>query len=182
MREKILTEIRARGSVFLGGPMTATVFSLPQRFQLVHGLSSVDAGLRLAPFGVSVPVGSIIGTNVSGKLKVAPIFVALGGSLCQVAGFALLGTLPSSTQFPAGAYGYEVLAGIGCGATYQCLYLLIPFVTSTRDRGKLTPSSTVYNRVITNIFKPYWSCWNGSSNASKILRCRIRGSPYDLRS
>lgn len=119
--------------------MTVTVFQLPQRFQIINGLSSVDAGVRLVPFGVTVPIGAMLGSRIAGNLRVPPIFVAIGGAILQVVGFALLSQLPSTTQIPPSVYGFQVLCGIGVGATYQSLYILVPLIVGIKDQGKLNP-------------------------------------------
>ncbi|CAH0033861.1 unnamed protein product [Clonostachys rhizophaga] len=123
------------GEVMLGGPMTVTVFQLPQRFQIINGLSSVDAGVRLVPFGVTVPIGAMLGSRIAGNLRVPPIFVAIGGAILQVVGFALLSQLPSTTQIPPSVYGFQVLCGIGVGATYQSLYILVPLIVGIKDQA-----------------------------------------------
>lgn len=119
--------------------MTVTVFQLPQRFQIINGLSSVDAGVRLVPFGVTVPIGAMLGSRIAGNLRVPPIFVAIGGAIFQVVGFALLSRLPSTPQIPPSVYGFQVLCGIGVGATYQSLYILVPLIVGMKDQGKLNP-------------------------------------------
>ncbi|RYP49219.1 hypothetical protein DL768_005036 [Monosporascus sp. mg162] len=86
--------------VLLGGPLTVAAFQLPQRFQLINGLSSLDAGVRLVPFGGAVPVGTITSANVAGKLRVPAIYITIAGALLQVVGFALLGTLQVSLEIP----------------------------------------------------------------------------------
>lgn len=122
--------------------MTVTVFQLPQRFQLLNGLSSVDAGIRLVPFGVAIPIGAMLGSKIAGAFKVPIIYMIVASSIIQVVGFALLSTLPVSREIPASAYGYQILAGVGCGSVYQSLYLLIPLVAGRLHHGELsTPSS-----------------------------------------
>jgi hypothetical protein len=115
-----------------------TVFQLPQRFQLVHGLSDLEAGLRLVPFGSLFPLGCVFGAKVASKLRVPPIFLVFVGSMVQIVGFALLSTISATAAIPPAIYGYEILGGFGLGINYQCLYLMIPFTTEPRDHGKYT--------------------------------------------
>ncbi|XXH01648.1 hypothetical protein Hte_008008 [Hypoxylon texense] len=121
--------------VLLGGPTVICMFIIPQRFQLVYGLSGLDAGVRLIPFTVMIPVSSIVASTIAGKLKVPPLYLLLIGSCFQVLGFALLGTLPSDLEIPARIYGFEILAGWGCGINFALLFILIPWVNEKRDHA-----------------------------------------------
>ena len=93
------------------------------------------AGVRLLPFSVASPIGSIIASMVSGKAKIPPIYLVLGASCLQVAGFVLLSTLPASNQTLPAQYGYEVIAGFGCGVNISSLMIMTPFSVERRDQG-----------------------------------------------
>ncbi|KAI1171984.1 putative efflux pump antibiotic resistance protein [Nemania sp. FL0916] len=121
--------------VLLGGSLTVTVFQLPQRFQLLNGLSGLDAGVRLIPFGAAFPVGCVVGARVASKWRVAPVMIVPVGTTLQALGFALLGTLSTEPRLHPRTYGFEILAGFGVGMNYQSLYLMIPFVTTKRDNA-----------------------------------------------
>lgn len=133
-----LTPILYASSVFvlLGGPFIVAIFLLPQRFQLVNGLSGLDGGVRLIPFTFASPVGTGTAAGIATKFKVPPIFVILTGSILQVIGFALLGTLPATTDILPRTYGYEVIAGFGCGMNLVLLFVIIPQVVELRDQGR----------------------------------------------
>lgn len=115
--------------------MTTVAFQLPQRYQIVNGLSSIDAGVRILPFGGGFPVGMIGGSTLGSKLRVPAIYLVMLGSVLQIIGCALLGTQSSADGIGRDVYGYQVLAGVGCGMTYQMLYLLIPFTAVQADKG-----------------------------------------------
>ncbi|KAI0011598.1 putative multidrug resistance protein fnx1 [Xylariaceae sp. FL0662B] len=119
--------------ILLGGPTIICIFILPQRFQLVYGTSGLDAGVRLIPFTMIISVSSIFATTLAGKFKVPPLYLLLAGSCLQVIGFSLLGTLPSTLEIPSRIYGFEIIAGWGCGINFALLFLLIPFVNEKRD-------------------------------------------------
>ncbi|KAM7213832.1 Major facilitator superfamily domain containing protein [Rhypophila decipiens] len=119
----------------LGGPLIVSIFQLPQRFQLVHGLSGIQAGTRILPFTMSMPVGTIFAAGITNKGKLPVIFVIFAGSCLQVIGFALLGTLPITTDIPSQIYAFQVLAGFGGGMSYTLLYLLIPQTVELRDQA-----------------------------------------------
>ncbi|KAI1382510.1 putative multidrug resistance protein fnx1 [Hypoxylon trugodes] len=118
--------------VLLGGPTVIAMFHIPQRFQLVYGTSGLDAGVRLIPFTVTIPAGMIFSSTIAGRLKVPPLYLLLAGSCLQVIGFALLGTLPLSLEIPGRIYGFEFIAGWGCGMNFALLFVLIPFVNEKR--------------------------------------------------
>lgn len=115
--------------------MSVVNFQLPQRFQLVNGLSGLDAGIRLLPFGAAVPVGTIAGANAASKLRIPAVYLVLLGAVIQVVGYSLLSTLGDSLAIEPAMYGYEVLVGLGSGISYQVLYLMVPFTSEKIDNG-----------------------------------------------
>ncbi|KAI0856091.1 MFS multidrug transporter-like protein [Xylaria cubensis] len=120
---------------FLGGPFVISVYQLPQRFQLVNGLSGLDAGVRLIPFTLASPVGTGVAASVAGRLKIAPIWIILTGAVLQVIGFSLLGTLPLTLDLLPRTYGFEIIAGFGCGMNLALLFVIIPNVVDVRDKA-----------------------------------------------
>lgn len=115
--------------------MSVMNFQLPQRSQLVNGLSSLDAGVRLLPFGAAFPVDSVGSANIVSKFRVPGVYLVLAGAVLQVIGYALLSTLDESTAIQPAIYGYQVLCGVGSGISYQVLYLLVPFTSDNVDNG-----------------------------------------------
>ncbi|KAI1351016.1 putative multidrug resistance protein fnx1 [Xylaria sp. FL0043] len=149
--------------VFLGGPTVICMFILPQRFQLVYGTSGLDAGVRLIPFSAVIPIGSIFASIFGGKHKVPPVYLLIFGSVLQVLGFALIATLPSTLEIPSRIYGYQVLAGFGCGINFSLLFILIPLINEKRDNAvglgagsqfRFIGSSVVLS-ISTSIFNSY---------------------------
>lgn len=120
---------------FLGGPFVISVYQLPQRFQLVNGLSGQDAGIRLIPFTLASPIGTGVAASIAGRFKVAPIWIIITGAVLQVIGFALLGTLPLTQELLPRTYGYEIIAGFGCGMNLALLFVIIPSVVEYRDKA-----------------------------------------------
>ncbi|KAI1453480.1 putative efflux pump antibiotic resistance protein [Annulohypoxylon moriforme] len=119
----------------VGAPMSVTTFQMPQRFQLVNGLSSLDAGLRLLPFGLMFSTGSMVGTTVASKLKIPVVYMLFVGSILQVIGYALLSTLDTSLQIQAKVYGYLILCGFGGGITFIMGYISVPFRVIEADKA-----------------------------------------------
>lgn len=112
------------------------MFIIPQRFQLVYGTSGLDAGVRLIPFTLLMPFGTVLASTLAGRLKVPPLYLILTGSCLQVIGFALLGTLPTSTETPNQIYAFQVIAGMGCGMNFTLLFIMVPYVVEKRYNGK----------------------------------------------
>lgn len=117
------------GSVYMSG-----IYQLPQRFQVVHGLSPLAAGVRVIAFTGAAPIASVI-TAIIAKTGVPPIYIVLAATCLQITGFALLGTLPVSTAIPKAQYGYQVMAGFGCGTNVSLLALMTPFSVEEKDNG-----------------------------------------------
>lgn len=114
--------------------------TLPQRFQLINGLSSLDAGVRLLPFGGSFPFGAVFSANVASKLKVPGLYLAMLGAAMQIVGYTLLSRLHASENLDPAIYGFQVLCGVGTGISYQILYLMVPFTAEQRDKGEFSYS------------------------------------------
>lgn len=79
---------------------------------------------------------------IAGKFKVPPIYLVIFASILQVIGFVLLSTVPASAKLVPAQYGYEVIAGFGCGINVSTLILMTPFSVQKRDNGEIP-----YNRV-----------------------------------
>lgn len=68
------------------------------------------------------------------------MFILIAGGALQAIGFGLLSTLPTSGDVPARMYGYQWIAGSGCGFVIPMLLLVVPFVVERRDTGIVTPA------------------------------------------
>lgn len=145
----------SRNFIFLGGPTIVSMFIIPQRFQLSYGSSGFEAGVRLIPFTLALPAGSIFASRLAGKLKVPPLFLLLAGSCLQILGFALLGTLDFTLEAPARIYGYQILSGWGCGMNFSLLFVLIPFVIDGKYLGK-SSSPTLLLSLLTGSKPSAW--------------------------
>ncbi|KAI0392629.1 putative multidrug resistance protein fnx1 [Xylariaceae sp. FL0594] len=132
---------------FLGGPFVIAVYQLPQKFQLVNGLSGLDAGIRLIPFTLASPLGTGFAARVSGQFKIPPIWIILTGAILQVIGFALLGTLPKATELLPRTYGFEIISGFGCGMNLALLFVIVPQVAEKRDRAVVMASASQFRMV-----------------------------------
>ncbi|KAK3197256.1 hypothetical protein GRF29_1536g1100656 [Pseudopithomyces chartarum] len=130
-------------AIFLGGCWFCTIFQLPQRYQAVHGTSPLGAGIRTIPFIASAPVSSVVSAALT-KKGVPPIYLVIAASALEVIGFSLLGTIPPSTAITARQYGYEAIAGFGCGSNISLLVLLVPFSVQPKDTSVAMGSVTQF--------------------------------------
>ncbi|TGO85202.1 hypothetical protein BPOR_0420g00020 [Botrytis porri] len=166
--------------MLVGAPMGVTTFQLPQRFQLVNGLSSLDAGIRLLPFGAVFPVGCMVGTIIAGKFKVPAIYLIFVGSIFQIIGYALLSTLGTSACIETAVYGYLIICGFGCGLTFAMAYIMVPFTVDLCDKAVGMASANQFRAmgsaiglaVATSVFNGY--------TLSHFADLGINGSMTDL--
>lgn len=137
--------------IFVGAPLAVAYFQLPQRFQLVNGLSSLDAGVRVLPFGGASSFGVVLSGRITGRFKTPAIYLVLLGATLQIVGFALLSTLKEISSIANATYGYMILAGLGCGLSYSAALLIVPFAAEKRDGGKpFNYNATCITRPIRN--------------------------------
>ncbi|OJJ67087.1 hypothetical protein ASPBRDRAFT_661755 [Aspergillus brasiliensis CBS 101740] len=124
-----------RNAMLLGAVWFSTMFQLPQRFQIVNQLTPFQAAVHFIPFTIAGPVASALAPGVAKLFKIPLLYLVLFASLLQVVGYALLGTLPESLSIAAAQYGYQVLAGFGCGINITLLILIAPFTIEKRDNA-----------------------------------------------
>ena len=148
------------------------IYQIPQLFQLVYGFNGLDSGVRVVPFTICWSAGIIGASVVAGRLKVAPVFIILTGACLQVVGFALMSTLPLTLEVPTQIYGYQVIAGLGCGMVLPLLFVMIPFVVGDGDRGKFT-CNVIRNRALTYDSRRTWD-WKSVSDDGGFSRSRHR--------
>jgi len=117
-----------------GAPFTVAIIQIPVRAQAVNGISALNAGIRLLPFALLVPIGSIMSASIAGRAKIPPIYIFLCGSVIQTVGFALLSISPTTTNESKVEYGYQVIAGFAVGVNLACLTMMPPFAVEKRDK------------------------------------------------
>ncbi|KAI0451922.1 putative multidrug resistance protein fnx1 [Xylaria acuta] len=149
--------------MLVGVPSIVTNFQLPQRFQLVNGLSSIDAGVRILPFGAAFTIGSFASTQMATRLRTPAIWLVVSGSVLQTVGYVLLSMLKPSPQINPAIYGYQVICGFGVGLNYMTLYLLVPITAAKQDKAsglglasQLRTMGTAFGLAIsTSVFNGY---------------------------
>lgn len=120
----------------MGIPFTIVGIEIPQRFQIVNGTSALGAGVRLLPYIVSQPLGSLFGNTIAGTTKIPPIFLLFFGSGMQLIALGLMTVIPASGTVPHAEYFFEALMGFGGGTVFSVLMLIAPHIVDTSDLGK----------------------------------------------
>jgi hypothetical protein len=134
--------LNSRTSFLIGGPFTVAIIQIPQRFQTVHGLNPYDAGIRLLPCIIMVPIGAILGALLAGKLKIKHPYTLLGGTALQLIGAICFALMESSTEIKPSQYGFQIIFGLGSGISNTVSITAIPFIVSKSDvRKSFEPSS-----------------------------------------
>ncbi|KZP14857.1 MFS general substrate transporter [Athelia psychrophila] len=107
------------------------IFYLPFYFQAVKGTTAEGSGIRTIPYLVSITLSSItIGGSITAFGPYVPFMWA--GAAVFTAGCGMLYTL----QVGSGArtwIGYQLLAGIGAGASVQVPFLAVQVVLGPKD-------------------------------------------------
>ena len=124
-----------RTSFMTGAVSITCIFQLPLRYQTSAGLSALQAGLRLIPFSVCGPLGTVFCAALSKKRRVPPIYLAIAGELMQIIGLVFLARGDPADPDWRGLYGLEVVVGIGFGLCLGAVSLMVPFVVEKRDLG-----------------------------------------------
>lgn len=139
-------------SAFVGVPFTVLVVDLPQRFQSVNNLSALDAGVRLLPYAMLAPLGSLTSNLIFMRRK-APLPILCAGASFQLVGLVLLATMPASTgSIPAAQYGYEAVAGFGVGITFGTLVTITPGSVDMRDLATATGAMIQFRQMVYPFF------------------------------
>ncbi|KAI1348253.1 putative multidrug resistance protein fnx1 [Xylaria sp. FL0043] len=149
--------------MLLAVPSVVANFQLPQRFQVVNGLSSIDAGVRILPFGAASTIGTFASTQMATKLHCPAICLVVGGAALQTIGFVLLSMLKPSPEVSAAIYGYQIICGFGAGVNFMTLYLTVPLTAAKQDKaialglaGQLRTMGTAFGLAIaTAVFNGY---------------------------
>ncbi|CAI6254181.1 unnamed protein product [Periconia digitata] len=118
-------------SALLSMALYTHIFYLPFYFQAIKGTTAEESGIRTIAYLVSVTVASIvIGGLITTIGKYAP-FMWLGSIIFTI-GSGMLYTLQVNSG-PSKWIGYQVLTGIGCGASVQIPFIAVQVVASEKD-------------------------------------------------
>jgi len=109
----------------------AHIYYLPFYFQASRGTSAEASGIRTIPYLLSNPLSSLIVGAAVVKFGWYTPFMYFGSALFTV-GSGLLYTLQLDSA-AAKWIGYQILAGIGVGASIQIPYAAVQVVLSQKD-------------------------------------------------
>lgn len=126
-------------TTFLSMGLYAHIYYLPFYFQAVKGTTAEGSGIRTIPYLVSTTIASIVvGGSVTAFGWYTP-FMWFGAALFTI-GAGLLYSLQVSSY--AGKWiGYQLLTGIGAGASVQIPFIAVQVVLSAKDM----PSGSTYS-------------------------------------
>lgn len=107
------------------------IYFLPFYFQAVKGTTAEGSGIRTIPYLVSITLASIaVGGSITAFGWYTP-FMWFGAAIFTI-GSGLLYSLQVSSY--AGAWiGYQLLTGIGAGASVQIPFIAVQVVLSAKD-------------------------------------------------
>ncbi|KAF5877909.1 putative mfs multidrug transporter protein [Botrytis fragariae] len=120
-------------SLLSGIPFNAVTINIPQRFQVVDGMSPVAAGVHLIPFNALIAFGTVIANVIVGKAHIPLIYLMFIGSILQIVGISLMSTIPNGLNVNSAIYGYEAIAGLGIGIVYGMVIVIPPHIVERRD-------------------------------------------------
>ncbi|CAG8957742.1 hypothetical protein HYFRA_00000080 [Hymenoscyphus fraxineus] len=121
---------------FLGGAFFILLYFLPIYFQVVSGVSASQSGIRNLPLIIAVVIGTIAsGAAISATGHYVPWLI--GGSVIATIGAGLIYTLDIGTS--SGKWiGYQVLAGLGLGVSFQVPIIAGQAVVAASDLSSTT--------------------------------------------
>lgn len=110
------------------------IVSLPLRFQIVNLKSPAAAGIHLLPLLCCSGVGGTLGGMASKKKNHIFETFMVSGSLILL-GTGLLSTLGSGVGIEAKCYGFQVIVGLGVGATFAGISIMTAVSTTHRTHS-----------------------------------------------
>lgn len=121
--------------MFLSGySYLAIIITLPERFQIINGDSSMMAGVHLLPMLGATAVGSILGGAFS-KKKNNTSRTLIAAACFQVIGLGLLTTFDAPSSPMAPQFGYQAVFGLGVGLTFSSATVLTKIQAAGRDHA-----------------------------------------------
>jgi uncharacterized membrane protein len=124
----------------MGFPFTVTIINIPQRFQIVNGLSPVNAGIQMLPLLLLSAVGAATTGAICSKKNIAFYFLVFSNIL-QILGTGLLSALPATEDIIASQYGIQIFLGFGFGMDLVSLIIVSRVEVDLEDHSTPRPSS-----------------------------------------
>jgi Na+/melibiose symporter-like transporter len=109
----------------------AHIYFLPFYFQAVKSTTAEGSGIRTIPYLVSTTIASIIiGASITTFGRYTP-FMWFGSAVFTI-GAGMLYTLQVDSG-PGKWIGFQILAGLGAGASIQIPFIAVQVVLSAKD-------------------------------------------------
>lgn len=131
--------------------MVVCTVQIPQRFIILFSMTPFEAGIRLLPFALMTPIGSIIAAVLLDKELVSLNVLLLIGGALETAGVTPFATLTSGNHTLAQQYVFQIVIGTGIGFISTATFLLVPIKMERRDVGNFLSvffSSQIMNAAI----------------------------------
>jgi hypothetical protein len=118
-------------TAFLSMGLYAHIYFLPFYFQAVKSTTAEGSGIRTIPYLVSTTIASIIiGASITTFGRYTP-FMWFGSAVFTI-GAGMLYTLQVDSG-PGKWIGFQILAGLGAGASIQIPFIAVQVVLSAKD-------------------------------------------------
>lgn len=135
---------------FSGIPLYSVYIYLPQRFQIVNGLSPLNSGIHLLLVPLVCFTATGIGSGLSFITNVSyPLLVAALALQCLSIG--LMTTLPTTASITASLYGYETILGFGFGLALPTVSTIARMELSHFDHCKSKDSTIIMASQLSSI-------------------------------
>ncbi|RAK96879.1 MFS-type gliotoxin efflux transporter gliA [Aspergillus ibericus CBS 121593] len=134
----------------VGGAFFLLLYYMPIYFQAVKGDSAADSGIRTLPLIASAGATAVIGAIGLGITGYPLPFLMVGGILISVGG-GLLYTLDLATP-PRLWIPYQVLAGIGIGASLQVPIIMNQATVEASDMSTMTSMTLFFKCLGASVF------------------------------
>jgi hypothetical protein len=119
-------------TMLTGFPYFFIIYSLPTRFQVVHGKSVIASGIALLPMLGASAIATAAAGAASSKRNNTFLINVIGAALMLI-GIASLTTLDNTVAPQARAYGLQVFLGVGFGLTVSNSTVLATIEAERRD-------------------------------------------------
>jgi hypothetical protein len=126
-----------RSSFLTGFPFIVSVITLPERFQIVNGASSLMAGVYLLPLLGASAVGSYLGGAISSKRNLTA-YALIASTILQLIGVGLLSTVTNSAYIQLRQYVFEAILGLGIGLSLSTSSIMGSVQAKRGDLGKFS--------------------------------------------
>jgi MFS family permease len=102
--------------------LNVDIYYLPLYFQFTAGLDPMEVAVRLLPFVCLIIFATMLSGAMMAKYSLYAAWYTASGIIALIGG-VLLARIDASTP-TKDIYGFEVLAGFGCGLTFQAAYAI----------------------------------------------------------